>query len=153
MAVIERIVLDSTPLALLCQRRGLAAADRCRHWLHRHVSAGVRVFVPEVIDYEVRRELLRMRKAGAVQMTNGLVSTPADRLVRVSVTTFATAAALWASSRQAGTPTADPLSLDVDVVLAAQVLTAGWNLSKTVVATGDVKHLNLFVPAAEWATI
>lgn len=153
MAVIERIVLDSTPLALLCQRRGLAAADQCRHWLVRHVSAGVRVFVPEVIDYEVRRELLRMRKSVAVQMLDGLISTPSDRLLRVSAATFTTAAALWASSRQSGMPTADPLSLDIDVVMAAQVLSAGWDMAKTVVATGNVKHLNLFVPAAEWATI
>lgn len=153
MAVIERIVLDSTPLALLCQRRGFAAADQCRHWLVRHVSAGVRVYVPEVIDYEVRRELLRMRKVVAVQMLDGLIGTPPDRLMRVSPATFATAAALWASSRQAGTPTADPLSLDIDVVFAAQVLVAGWDMSKTIVATGNVRHLKLFVPAAEWATI
>ncbi len=153
MAVIEQIVLDSTPLALLCQRQGLAAAEQCRRWLLRHVTAGVRVFVPEVIDYEVRRELLRLRLTNAVQMLDGLTSTPTDRLVRVSAATFTTAAALWARSRQAGTPTADPLSLDVDVVLAAQVLTAGWDLSTTIVATGNARHLKLFVPAAEWATI
>ena len=51
MAVIKRIVLDSTPLALLFQRRGLPATEACWQWLLRHVSAGLDVFVPEIIDY------------------------------------------------------------------------------------------------------
>ena len=94
MAVIERIVLDSTPLALLCQRRGLAQADECRHWLYRHVVAGVRIVVPEVIDYEVRRELVRLQKGAAIRMLDALIATPADRLLRVSSTTWTTAATL-----------------------------------------------------------
>ena len=106
-----------------------------------------------MIDYEVRRELIRMRKAIAIRMLDELITAAPDRLLRVSAPAWAKAAALWATARQAGTPTADPHSLDIDVVLAAQVLTAGWDLFTTVVATGNVKHLSLFVPSVEWATI
>ena len=52
-----------------------------------------------------------------------------------------------------GTPTADVHALDIDVILAAQVLSSGMDLSSTVVATSNVKHLSLFVPVAEWSSI
>jgi len=59
------IVLDSAPLGLLFQRPGFQEADECREWLKRHLSAGTRVIVPEIVNYELRRELLRMGRIAA----------------------------------------------------------------------------------------
>ena len=101
----------------------------------------------------MRRELLRLRKTTAVNGLDGFISNPADRLLRIGPSTLTVAADLWAQARQGGTPTADPHALDVDLILAAQVLTAGWNLATTVVATSNTKHVGLFVPAKEWADI
>src|SRR3712207_1956012 len=54
------VVLDAGPLGLASQPRGLPRADDCRDWIRDLDAAGVRVVAPEVADYEVRRELLRV---------------------------------------------------------------------------------------------
>ena len=100
------IVLDSTPLGLLVYRPGFPAADECREWVRRQLSSGVRVFVPAIVTYEIRRDL-----------------------------------------RRGGRPTADPLALDIDVILAAQALSLELPPSEYVVATSNVGHLGLLVPA------
>lgn len=63
------------------------------------------------------------------------------------------AAELWASLRRVGRPTADPLALDIDVILAAQSLSLGLPISDFVVATSNVGHLGLLVPARSWQQI
>jgi hypothetical protein len=63
------------------------------------------------------------------------------------------AAELWAKARQRGVPTADPSALDIDVILSAQLLTAGLPSHQFVVATSNVSHLTLFVPAEQWEHI
>lgn len=63
------------------------------------------------------------------------------------------AAQLWADARRGGRPTADLHALDGDGVLAAQTRLAATPHDNIVVATTNVRHLSLFVPAAEWWTI
>ena len=149
----RRIVLDATPLALAVHRVGLPEADDCRAWAERHRLAGTELIVPDIIAYEVRRELLRLGRATAAAELDGFVRRPGCSSLAVTEAALRRAAELWAAVRRQGRPTADRHALDVDVILAAQVLTAGWDLAEVVVATGNLKHLNLFVPAAEWATI
>jgi len=53
--VIEAIVLDSSPLGRLVHPRlNVEISD----WLDGALAAGVTVYIPEIIDYEVRRALL-----------------------------------------------------------------------------------------------
>jgi hypothetical protein len=54
------VLLDSGPLGQACRRYGVAAADQCRLWIDSLVARAVEVVVPEVADYEVRRELTRL---------------------------------------------------------------------------------------------
>ncbi|HWE02263.1 MAG TPA: hypothetical protein VG326_07600 [Tepidisphaeraceae bacterium] len=54
------LVLDSTPLGLIVQRRDWGEAEKCRHWIRKVLASGTKVFVPEVVNYELRRELLRL---------------------------------------------------------------------------------------------
>ena len=63
------------------------------------------------------------------------------------------AAHLWAQARQGGLPTADRHALDADMILAAQILSAGHQPTDFVVATGNVSHLSRFVPADLWSRI
>lgn len=63
------------------------------------------------------------------------------------------AADLWAAARRRGMPTADRHALDIDVILAAQVLSHGYDPRDFVVATSNVTHLAQFVPSREWQTI
>jgi hypothetical protein len=56
------VLLDSAPLDQLTaplQRRNALA---CSRWLAGLIAASVRVVVPEITDYELRRELLRAAK-------------------------------------------------------------------------------------------
>ena len=116
------IVLDSGPLGLLTQRRGVRIAEECRAWLARHVVIGNRFLVPEMIDYELRRELLRAGKIHSVSRLNDSITALPDRYLPLSTTAMRLAAELWADVRNRGLPTTDPRDLDIDVILAAQAL-------------------------------
>ena len=56
------ISLDSGPLSLVTFPKPAAEADACKRWLADRLAAGARVVVPEIVDYELRRELLRAGK-------------------------------------------------------------------------------------------
>jgi predicted nucleic acid-binding protein len=63
------------------------------------------------------------------------------------------AAELWAQSRQAGRPTAEPKALDIDVLIAAQALSFGATPSEVVIATTNPRHLAQFINAKDWEEI
>ena len=147
------IVLDSTPLALLFQKASHAPAKACRQWLQQHVDDGVRVVVPEIVNYELRRELLRLGNARALAALDSFNVARSDRYLPLTTKAIELAAELWAQARQRGKPTADAQALDIDLIHAAQVLAAGPDPADFVVATSNVSHLSLFVPAEEWAKI
>lgn len=106
------------------------------------------VIVPEIADYEVRRELLRVNSRNALVNLNQL----GTQLEYLALTTAAMrrAAELWARARNTGLPTAPDLAIDADVILAAQSLTLGTPL---IVATGNPAHLVRFVRAELWSSI
>lgn len=147
------IVLDSTPLALFLQRRSYLRAAECSDWVARHINAGDRFIVPEIIDYEVRRELLRLGKTGAIRRLDLFNRAEPDRLLPVSSDALRKAAELWAQVRRKGMPTADIHALDVDVILAAQVLTTDFGSDDVIVATGNVSHLSPIIRADQWDRI
>lgn len=147
------IVLDSGPLGVLFQKQGIAEVDECREWLRRHLAAGVAVLVPEIVNYELRRELLRLKKSKALAALAAFNAAVPGRFLPLTTKAIDLAAELWAQARQHGRPTADPHALDIDVILAAQVLTAGHSPTDFVVATSNVSHISQFVPAEEWRRI
>lgn len=147
------IVLDSSPLGLLFQKLGIPEADACRKWLRRHVDAGARIIVPEIVNYELRRELLRLGKSRSVASLDAFNLAVPGRYLPLDTAAIELAAELWAQARRHGRPTADPLALDVDVILAAQVLSAGFAPVDFVVATSNLSHLSQYVAAEDWAKI
>jgi predicted nucleic acid-binding protein len=81
---------------------------------------GAIVYVPEIADYEVRRELVRAELHEGVRRLDRLKSVLTYLPINTEV--MLRAAQLWAEARNRGTPTADPKALDADVILAAQAL-------------------------------
>lgn len=101
------------------------------------------VIVPEISDYEVRRNLLLEQRTRSVKKLDQLKTT----LAYLPLTTDAMlkAAEFWATTRQKGKPTAAEKALDGDVILAAQAFLIG-----ATVVTDNVKHLEDFVPVVRW---
>jgi predicted nucleic acid-binding protein len=136
------VVLDATPLGILCHPRNPPHAMACRQWVDDLLAKSRRVIIPEIADYEVRRELLRLKSGIALSHLDQL----AQRLEYCPLTTRAMrlAAELWAQARTTGQPTAPDPAIDADVIVAAQALALG---TPVIVATGNPSHLSRFVPA------
>jgi predicted nucleic acid-binding protein len=150
--VIRAVFLDAGPLGLLTQRAGKSPeVDECKRWLVAVARAGVEVAVPEISDYEVRRELVRAGKTHGIARLDVLAARA--RYVPITTEAMQLAATLWANARNAGAPTAAPAALDADVILAAQALTAGVAVEDIVVATTNVGHLVRFINARIWREI
>jgi predicted nucleic acid-binding protein len=151
--VARYVFLDSGPLGLASNARGKPDPDHCRNWLLGLEVAGVRVVIPEIADYEVRRELIRIGATAGIRRLDRLLAR--FPLLTVDRPAVLRAAELWADVRRAGLPTADPLSLDGDAILAGQVLTAISDPDVAIVATRNVGHLGRFpgIDAQLWNTI
>lgn len=65
----KALMLDSGPLARVSHPR---ANQEITTWLNELLRAGVAVIVPEIADYEVRRELLRADKSKGIERLNQL---------------------------------------------------------------------------------
>ena len=143
------VVLDASPLGLVTNPKPSPAGDACNRWLRALLDRGVRVILPEIVDYEVRRELLRAGKSASVARLDALRVT----LEYLPLTTEAMrqAAAFWAQARNQGQPTASDKALDGDVILAAQAVLLG--APRLIVATTNVGHLSRFVAADLWQNI
>jgi predicted nucleic acid-binding protein len=113
------------------------------------LAGGTQVVIPEIADYEVRRELLRAGKTSSVSRLDALVTSL--KYLPISTAAMRKAAELWAASRKAGKPTASEKAIDGDVILAGQAITLG--VSSFVVATTNVGHLSRYVPAEDWKTV
>lgn len=147
------IALDSGPLSLITHRKDNQEAEACRTWLAGRISAGAIVIVPAIADYEVRRELIRARKASAISRLNDFVHATPDRYLAPTAEAFQKAAELWANIRNSGLPTAAPDALDADVILAAQLLTSKFASDQLIVATTNPNHISRFLDAREWRNI
>ena len=53
------VLLDAGPLGMITNPKSSPENEACKDWLAKLVSKGVEVIIPEIADYEVRRELLR----------------------------------------------------------------------------------------------
>lgn len=111
---------------------------------------GCRVCVPEICDYELRREYIRLNKVNpgkqqpAIDKLNELKNTLS--YIPLNTSAMLDAAHLWADSMAQHEPVDDVKELNVDVILAAQGRdTAG--MDHLIVATTNPKHLRVFVDA------
>ena len=140
------VLLDAGPLGMISNPSATPANLECYNWMESLLMSGFQIVVPEIADYEVRRELLRANKTRGLERLDLIKNT----LEYLPLTTgmMLKAAELWAQARNQGTPTADAKALDCDVILAAQALSENG-----IVATENVGHLSLFVEAKNWRDI
>ncbi len=145
------VLLDSTPVGLITNPKATPLAVECQQWLRSLLDRGYSVVLPEIIDYEVRRELLRVNRVNSIRRLDLLKS----EIIYLPITTevMLKAAQMWAQVRQQGKPTADNKALDGDVILAAQAILIGSDEHRSIVATSNPKHLSLFVDARDWQDI
>ena len=110
---------------------------------------GVRMVIPEIADYEIRRELRRANKTAGLAQLDALARVIEYRPITTSA--MRRAAEFWALARQQGQPTASDESLDADAILAGQADTL--DVPEAIVATTNVGHLTRFVAADIWPNI
>lgn len=144
------LLLDTGPLGLLAHDRK-SVREPIQAWLVQELTAGATVYLSEVADYELRRELIRLIQAKRL---------PASRIARldqlvplltylpVSTAMWKRAAELWADARQRGQPTASPSAIDADALIAAQAIEV-----QATVVTGNRRHLQQWVTIQPWPSV
>jgi predicted nucleic acid-binding protein len=145
------IVLDSGPLGMVTNPKAKGIPLDCQMWLKSLLRRGERIIIPEIADYEVRRELLRAGLLKSVHRLDNLKQML--EYIPIQTDTILLAANLWAEARKIGQPTADPKALDGDVILAAQARLLCNDTTEAIVATTNVAHLSRFITALDWQSI
>ncbi|MBK1988046.1 nuclease [Sphaerospermopsis aphanizomenoides BCCUSP55] len=145
------ILLDSGPLGMVTNPKAKGLPLACQQWLKRLLARGERFAIPEIADYEVRRELLRANLLKSVHRLDNLKQTL--EYIPIQTETMVLAAKLWAEARQTGQPTADAKALDGDIILSAQALILADETTEVIVATTNVGHLSRFITACDWQLI
>lgn len=145
------VLLDSGPLGMASNPNPTDENARCTFWVRSLPTRGMVAGIPEIADYEVRRELLRAGKTTDVRRLDAVKA--ASRFLPITSEIMLLAAELWAQARRRGVPTADDRALDADVILAAQARILSREENTVVVATTNIKHLSRFVDARLWPEI
>lgn len=133
-------MLDSGPLGKIAHPRPNAEISE---WLIKLLRANITVIIPEIADYEVRRNLLLSDLKKSIirldQLKQVLFYQPITTQIMLN------AAMLWAKARKLGKPAADLKELDGDVILSAQALYAN-----AIIISENIGHLSLFTDAVHW---
>ena len=137
------VLLDTGPLGRIAHP---TASPEIASWFTDLLRQGIEVVVPEIADYELRRNLILEGLKDSIKRLDDL----GRHLRYLPLTTdhLKKAAELWAEARKMGQPTADDKALDGDVILAAQALSI-----QGVVATENVGHLARFCAAKNWKDV
>jgi predicted nucleic acid-binding protein len=145
------VLLDSGPLGLVTNPNLSSQAIACNEWLESLLDSGVRIAIPEIADYEVRRELIRAGRVRGLRRLDALSSL--IEYLPLTTSKMRMAAEFWADARGRGQPTADDKALHGDMILAAQAELASFDDVEVVIATTNVGHLQRFVSARIWQEI
>lgn len=141
--MIEAVVLDTGPLGQLTHPK---CSRQFTETIKRLLTAGVTVFVPEIADYELRRNLILERLDASIlrldELEMLLSYLPLDTHV------MHRAAHLWADLRKGAKPTSDNKALDGDVILAAQA-----ERVNAPILTDNVGHLSQVWRTLDWRAL
>ena len=139
------IVLDSGPLGRISNPKASPENDSIKEWLFGLLDNGDILVLPEIADYEVRRELIRAGKITGIASLDLLKTKP--EYLPLDTQTMLDAAQFWALARNMGKPATNNLALDGDMILVAQSRAAArvWAEEaaggNTIIATANPKHL------------
>src|SRR5579859_6816875 len=126
------VLLDAGPLGMITNPKSAPENEECKDWVAGAVVKGIEVIIPEIADYEVRRELLRANRFRGLERLDALKGI----LEYAPITTpvMLNAAEFWAAARNIGRQSASDASLDADMILAAQAALLGRD-GETISAT------------------
>jgi predicted nucleic acid-binding protein len=140
----ERFVLDTGPLGRLVHPR---ASLRFLAWIDQQLASGSDIVIPEIADYELRRNLLLEGLSVSLSRLDRLVTVLSYLPLTTAVMRLA--AEFWAEVRRAGRPTAHHTALDGDAILAAQASSIAG-----VVVTDNIGHLSRFpIEVRRWTEL
>jgi len=121
------------------------------------MTAGHRLLVPAIADFELRRELERLGNLRSLALLDAFNSAVSDRYLPLTDIALKRAAKLWGHARNRGTLPGDPKELNGDLLITAQALeyidVQGLSDSSVIIATVNVGHLSLFTAADTWSNI
>ncbi|MDZ8029880.1 type II toxin-antitoxin system VapC family toxin [Nostoc sp. DedSLP04] len=132
------VLLDTHPLSQVTHPK---VNPKVQQWLRSLGKTETVILVPEIADYELRRELLRQGKQKSIDRLNKLSQIC---LIPLTPETMRKAAELWAWVRNQGKPTASNESLDGDVILAAQAILQLKSFDQVIIVTTNLKHISRF---------
>jgi hypothetical protein len=145
------VLLDTGPLGLITHPKASKESNLCNQWMQSQLVKGARVLVPGISDYELRREMLLVGNSKGIIKLNALRK--AIGFAPITIAVMDQAAAFWAKARKMGKPTASDPALDGDMILSAHASLITDQGHQVVVATTNVKHLDLFCIASLWTNI
>ena len=146
------VLLDETPLSLATHPNSKKSKP-ILEWIEELINSNASVQVPEIADYELRRELIRSGKTRSIarleqfELDLGFVPLNTDAI--------RAACKFWADVRNIGQGGASDISLDGDALLAGQAFIEQQRLmSRVVIATNNLKHFKHFpVEAKKWQDV
>lgn len=147
------VLLDAGPTGLIISPSAGDLGRECRAWLAGLEAAGADVLIPTIVDFEVRRELLRLGSSAKLRALDELKSRTG--IVDACEAAFLRAAEFWAITRKGGIPTAHPEALDADTIIAGVADTIGEPWDDVTIATINVGHFSRFpgIDARAWKDI
>lgn len=132
------VLLDAGPLGMITNPKSSPENEACKTWLAGLAYSGIEVVIPEIADYEVRRELLRADKdrgVGRLDALKGMLG-----YAPITTPVMLKAAEFWATARKFGRQSAGDTSLDADMILAAQAVDLSRDGDDAVIATTNAPY-------------
>ncbi len=145
------LVLDTGVLGMATNPKVTPNSMECHQWIRSQLQKGNYLVIPEIADYELRRELLRVNKTQGIARLDALKTT--SLYLQITTKAMLKAAEFWATARKQGKPTAHEKALDGDVILAAQTFLLSQKGYRAIIATTNPKHFEIFVSARLWRQI
>lgn len=138
------VVLDSRPVSQIVHPHSFPEITL---WFNEILRTDRRVVLTEIVDYEVRRGLLRIPAPRQVTNLDDL----RDIVLYSPITTdiMRDAAAVWADARRRGRPFTADDRLDGDAILIAQSRALG-DRRRVVLVSENTNDFGHYVEASRW---
>jgi predicted nucleic acid-binding protein len=146
----DNLILDAGPLGMITHPRHEDNKE-INIWLIEQIKNKKKIIIPEIADYELRRELLRCDRNKSIERLNSLKSKV--QYLPISTEAMLKAAEFWSIARKRGMPTASDDALDGDVILAAQAYILETQGNNVIIVSDNVGHLSRYITAKNWREI
>lgn len=130
------VLLDSGPLGEIISPK---PKGYIKDWLSFIKQNKISLRVPEIIDYEIRRNLILSNLGKSERRLNQYRNR--KEFIHLNSEILICACEIWAELRRIGQPTASKERLDIDVLLIAQAISQTDSFEEVIIVTTNVKHL------------